>query len=157
MNKVKKPVGFIELGEYYGYPSCCIAEFLEFVLGVMMKKITVENPEKHADRNNRKLNYSGYIPCCECNKKTEKELINVINANRHPELPAIKPSEFLYGVPKTAEVQDLTNEDALKRNLEAVAIQAAKEIIAANKPAACECGTASVGGSKHSSRCPIKD
>ena len=72
---MKKQMNFIEMGEYYGYPPCCIAEFLEFVL------FGYKNGT-YPDREDRKLNGSGYVPCIECSKKTEAELLITIAVNR---------------------------------------------------------------------------
>lgn len=61
-------------GFYYGFPVCCVNEFVRFMVG-------------HAVllRTERKLSGTGYIPCVKCNAKTEQELIDTINANRsHP-------------------------------------------------------------------------
>lgn len=83
--KIKRPVGFIELGEWFGYPECCIADFLGFVLAHMKG----EEPKREV----RKLNGTGYVPCPTCNKKTEKELRAVINSNRKEPLPFPQQSE----------------------------------------------------------------
>lgn len=54
------------IGKQFGYPQCCIDAF------VKLEHIGCE----------RKLTGTGYIPCIECDKKTEEELIMIINANR---------------------------------------------------------------------------
>jgi hypothetical protein len=55
------------LGKLYSYPDCCIKEFL----------LTMAYP-----RLARKFDGTGYVPCIECNNKTEKELLDVIKKNR---------------------------------------------------------------------------
>jgi hypothetical protein len=75
--------GFIEYGEMYGYPKCCIAEFVECVLF----------PDKLAARKRRKLHGTGYVPCSGCNEKQEIELIKAINANRDAKLKPFKSRE----------------------------------------------------------------
>lgn len=58
-------------GKYYGFPACCIHDF-------------------HLGKNDgtpRKLDGTGYVPCPECNKKTEQELIQAINLNRLEPIP----------------------------------------------------------------------
>jgi hypothetical protein len=57
---------FKKMGKMFGYPECCIAEFC-----------IVEIP-----RPIRQFNGTGYLPCAECNKKTEQELLDVIAKNR---------------------------------------------------------------------------
>lgn len=64
-------MNFIQMGEYFGYPKCCIAEFIEFVLS----RGTIK-------REKRKLNGSGYVPCAKCNKLTKQQLIRNIQTNR---------------------------------------------------------------------------
>lgn len=61
---------FRVMGEAFGYPKCCIDEFIGFVEG------------KNKRESVRKLWGTGYVPCVECNKKTEKELIDFISQNR---------------------------------------------------------------------------
>lgn len=62
------------LWKYLGYPSCCINDFMK---NFGRKKVIL-----------RKLSGTGYIPCVNCNKKTEKELLFEINNKR------ICPSAF---------------------------------------------------------------
>lgn len=56
------------LGKYLGYPSCCINDFMK---NFGRKKVI-----------SRKMSGTGYIPCVNCNKKTEKELLLEINNKR---------------------------------------------------------------------------
>ena len=76
----KKIVGVlgIVLGKHYGYPECCINHF-------------IENREKNISNEELKrkvvLRGTGFISCPECSKKSENELLNIINKNRqcnHP-------------------------------------------------------------------------
>ena len=81
MNNVRRQNGWEIIGKQYGYPQCCIDEFLQL---------------KHLGDGPRKLCGTGYIPCVECNKKTEQELIDVINANRtHPTPFPIETSDVV--------------------------------------------------------------
>lgn len=64
-------ISWTVLGVMLGYPDCCIADFLNRITGNSVK-IT-----------KRKLYGTGFVPCEHCNRtKSEKELINEINANR---------------------------------------------------------------------------
>jgi hypothetical protein len=58
------------IGKYYGFPKCCVDEFIS---GASMGQT-------------RKFDGTGYIPCEYCNENVEKdELISYINENRlHP-------------------------------------------------------------------------
>lgn len=60
----------IRLGEYLGFPKCCIDEF-----------ISVDRAPS------RKLSGTGYVPCVKCNDKSEEELIAAISENRKCEDP----------------------------------------------------------------------
>lgn len=77
--KIKKPKDFIELGQYYGYPPCCIAEFIQFVLDLKDGKNSV--------RERRQLNGTGYVPCKSCNDKTKDQLLETITQLRNCKLP----------------------------------------------------------------------
>jgi len=59
------------LGEFLGYPDCCIQAFLK-----RDKKPT-----------SFKLRGTGYIPCEECNKLDEKTLIERIQSKRKCPVP----------------------------------------------------------------------
>lgn len=59
-------------GRYYGFPECCIQSFLTL---------------SHVGGPDRKLDGTGYIPCLDCNEKSEEELIAQITANRKSRLP----------------------------------------------------------------------
>lgn len=66
-------------GIKFGYPSCCISEFLIN----SSKDVTF-----HLAKPRRKLDGTGYIPCHDCNEKyTEAELIATIMKNRTFSLP----------------------------------------------------------------------
>jgi hypothetical protein len=69
MNKLdrKHKLQLITLGRFFGYPECCIKEFVE-TFGLPKLK--------------RKLNGTGYIPCFNCNKKSESILIYNIQQKR---------------------------------------------------------------------------
>lgn len=68
----KDPQRFYKLGSMYGYPKCCITEF-----------IVATQSGYYLFRGERKLNGSGYIPCLHCNARyTSQELIDNINARR---------------------------------------------------------------------------
>lgn len=83
--KSKLPMGPIEMGEHFGYPSCCIAYFL----GFMIAHIKGEKPP----RLPRKLHGTGYIPCPDCNSKSEEELLATIVENRKEPLPFPRQSD----------------------------------------------------------------
>jgi hypothetical protein len=68
---MKSDLSWQELGTLYGYPQCCINEFL------------IEAGNQHG----RKLKGTGYVPCRGCNKKDKKELLEVIRINRKFPLP----------------------------------------------------------------------
>lgn len=82
---MKKPIGFVEQGEHYGYPPCCIAEFIEYVLNY--DNAAVKN------RGKRQLHGTGYVPCATCNKKTKKQLLFYIKRNRKEMLPFPQQSD----------------------------------------------------------------
>lgn len=68
--------GYLNLGKKFGYPTCCIEEFI-FCLntGLFFK------------REPRKLQGTGYIPCAICNSKyTTEQLVENINVNRDKSL-----------------------------------------------------------------------
>lgn len=56
------------MGEYFGYPKCCIDYFF--------------SEDYYLGKFGHLLIGTGYVPCEECSKKTEEELIEVINLNR---------------------------------------------------------------------------
>lgn len=60
-------------GRYFGFPECCIQEFLPRI-DMSTEDMLKEEP--------RKLDGTGYMPCSVCNEKPEAELIKVINSNR---------------------------------------------------------------------------
>jgi hypothetical protein len=62
---------FIKMGKLFGYPQCCIDEFL--VLDI--------------PRPIRKFNGTGYLPCAKCNEKSEQEMLDIIAKNRTFPLP----------------------------------------------------------------------
>jgi hypothetical protein len=60
-----------ELGEYLGFPDCCIDEFVN----------------RRGHPGPRKLLGTGYVPCASCNNKTEHELVDQIDLNRKCPVP----------------------------------------------------------------------
>lgn len=69
---------FITMGKQFGYPTCCITEFILHIIH-----------RSYRSRPSRKLEGSGYIPCDCCNKNySTMELIYNINVNRDKTLPA---------------------------------------------------------------------
>lgn len=83
------------LGKYLGYPSCCINDFMN---NFGRKNVIM-----------RKLSGTGYIPCQNCNKKTENELLFEINKKRI--CPTIFPNDLdkidMSNVMKTALLSEL--------------------------------------------------
>lgn len=68
---------FVKCGQLFGYPECCIANFLERM------EIFFKNPKDPSIRVSRKLHGTGYVPCPLCNAtKSKEELIETINKNR---------------------------------------------------------------------------
>ena len=63
--------GWFLSGIYYGYPVCCIDDF-----------IYCGETKSYKSREKRKLDGTGYVPCSACNKKSEEELVQAINDNR---------------------------------------------------------------------------
>jgi hypothetical protein len=63
--------GWFLSGVYYGYPVCCIDEFIYYAESGL-----------YDEREDRKLNGTGYVPCKECNQKSERELLETISYNR---------------------------------------------------------------------------
>ncbi len=80
--KKPKSMSFLDQGLYYGYPPCCISEFIQFVVS-----FTCGFPDK---RGKRKLHGSGYVPCIICNDKSTEELLAYIETNRQCEKPFTK-------------------------------------------------------------------
>jgi hypothetical protein len=74
-----KDMPFVKEGIYFGYPPCCILEFVMFIIDYK-KGIKTDN------RGARKFHGTGYVPCAECNNKTEEELLSHIEKHRKCEL-----------------------------------------------------------------------
>lgn len=74
---------FISLGRYFGYPDCCIEDFLYRVelIKALRKQGLKPKPPK------RKLQGTGYVPCPKCNKLDAATLVRTINANRGHDKP----------------------------------------------------------------------
>lgn len=64
----------ISFGRYFGYPDCCIMEFLEYM--------STYSKGKTPRREKRKLYGTGYVPCKKCNTKSEEQLLANIDKNR---------------------------------------------------------------------------
>lgn len=64
-------------GKYFGFPECCIQEFI--------------NRTESLGDEPFPLRGTGFVPCQCCRKKTEDELVKIINANRYC------PAPFPYG------------------------------------------------------------
>lgn len=67
-------------GLMYGYPPCCIGEFV-----ICAVTNTCEN------RDARKFNGTGFIPCIGCNKRSETELLADIAKRRHKDHGKFNP------------------------------------------------------------------
>jgi hypothetical protein len=68
-----------DYGAYYGYPECCVKDFIQRVVDYRQGK-----PLAFLER---KLDGTGYIPCLICNEKSEEELLTVISSNRKCKKP----------------------------------------------------------------------
>ena len=65
-------------GIYFGYPRCCVDNFLRNV----MIPFWYEN--KNLYPSGRLLDGTGFVPCPKCNKEhTEKSLVDLINSKRY--------------------------------------------------------------------------
>jgi len=86
-------VNFVVKGLYFGYPECCIDEFVRsFIDGFAVKC------------KRRKFNGTGFVPCAACNKKSKKEILAYIKSHRQCKLPfpqQPKPGE-MFSELKTA-------------------------------------------------------
>ena len=68
-------LAMIESGVYYGYPKCCIEEFVAHYLGMCGFMGYEPRPE-------RKFTGTGYVPCACCDKKEEDQLRSIIYTYR---------------------------------------------------------------------------
>lgn len=75
LNYTNHIVDWTMRGITYGYPPCCVGEFIIRC---------VKNELKHPKR---KFHGTGYVPCVKCDTLSEQELLEYITANRDPELP----------------------------------------------------------------------
>lgn len=72
----KKVTEWVLQGLEYGYPDCCIGEFVADIL------------TSRFEGRERQLRGSGYVPCETCNKRnTAIQLIKVVNERREENLP----------------------------------------------------------------------
>ncbi len=73
---VSKPLHLV-VGEYLGYPECCIQEFINTMH-------LYHAPEFDRGQSDRPLHGTGYCPCTDCSEKSDKELLAAIDARRDP-------------------------------------------------------------------------
>jgi hypothetical protein len=85
-------VKFIEriaLGLFFGYPWCCIVDFMFYW------STDAVRPDEQ-----RPLHGTGYVPCRECAKKSEEELLAIIAARRRCQLPFPADLDDRYCIPR---------------------------------------------------------
>ena len=87
--------GWFLSGIYYGYPVCCIDEFIYYAESDLCD-----------EREDRQLSGTGYVPCKKCNEKSERELLDAIDNNR------IHWQKFPTCSPNTEAFVDFTREVA---------------------------------------------
>ena len=93
-------------GIYFGYPRCCVDNFLRNV----MIPFWYEN--KNLYPSGRLLDGTGFVPCPKCNKEhTEKSLVALINSKRYCEDPF--PEDFNFEM-YAKEIDKLIKEGVLK-------------------------------------------
>lgn len=93
-------------GIYFGYPRCCVDNFLRNV----MIPFWYENKNLYPD--GRLLDGTGFIPCPECNKEhTEESLTALINSKRHCKDPF--PEDFNFEK-NAKEIDKLIKEGVLE-------------------------------------------
>ncbi len=71
MQKGTKMSHWYKLGIYFGYPKCCITEFIYHI----------QTKTSHT-RGKRKFDGTGYVPCMKCNQKNHMMLLEYIHKNR---------------------------------------------------------------------------
>lgn len=77
LNNTNDIVYWVMKGIEFGYPACCIGEFI----------ITIVK-RTYSKRDKRKFNGTGFVPCIKCeHKKTKKQILAFIKENRSTELP----------------------------------------------------------------------
>lgn len=77
-------------GEHYGYPKCCVYEFLEWASAWDMLQLLAAHTLTWVDhpRQERKLNGTGYVPCAYHHLNfSEDALVELIATNRKCPLP----------------------------------------------------------------------
>lgn len=81
---------FQTLGKYFGYPDCCIRQFLNDSING-----TYNEPDRNIEGN-----YSGFVPCRKCKAKIEAgetTLAGLIKNRAHPQpFPQDHPFEDSY-------------------------------------------------------------
>lgn len=73
---VNKPLHLV-VGEYLGYPECCIQEFINTLH-------LFNTSERISSLDERPLSGTGYRPCTDCSEKPDMELLAAIDARRDP-------------------------------------------------------------------------
>lgn len=73
MDRSSLVVTWVIRGLNYGYPDCCIGEFVA---------VALSGREAALARGKRQFDGTGYVPCAKCNKRTNKELLDAINVRR---------------------------------------------------------------------------
>lgn len=61
-----------QIGEYYGYPECCVSHFVKMV----------GNPSWNNYVYGSWAEGTGYIPCPECLERPKRDVIKAISDNR---------------------------------------------------------------------------
>ena len=69
-------------GMQFGYPPCCIGEFVQY--GLASQNVLRQ-------RGKRKFHGTGFVPCKDCNNKSVESLLARINEYRDPKLPKFNP------------------------------------------------------------------
>jgi len=72
---------WIHTGKAYGYPDCCISNFLDRGLALEQG---YPLPGKFFEFRGEA---TGYVMCPECAKKTRKEVVDTVNSRRDPKFP----------------------------------------------------------------------
>jgi hypothetical protein len=74
------------LGTYFGYPSCCIDEFIAYALD--------SDNLNRPTRPRRQFHGTGYVPCAACDTKSRDALLETIAKNRKHSRPFPDDSGF---------------------------------------------------------------
>ena len=76
LNHTDRVLSWISQGMRYGYPPCCIGEFV-----IHWIKDTCHTRKK------RKFDGTGFIPCIKCNTRTKRALLKELAARRSEPKP----------------------------------------------------------------------